>query len=314
MRSRLGPSGGWAGQSGLERWPRMGMGELYALVSAVVWAFAVILFKKSGETVPPFALNLYRALISCFLVLVTMFALREPLITGAPLLDYLILFLSGIIGIAISDTLFHRSLNIVGAGITAIVDCLYSPFVVIIAYLAIGERFGLWQVAGMVLIIAAVLFTARHEPPPGTTRRQLVVGILWGALAMLTLAIGIVIAKPVLNRSPVLWATSMRLIGCVAVMLPIGLLSRGRRDVIRVFIPSRSWRFTLSGAVVAYIALVVWIAGMKYTQAGIAAILNQTNTIYVLIFASLFLRESFTGRKALAALLAGAGILMVTMG
>jgi drug/metabolite transporter (DMT)-like permease len=292
----------------------MGMGEVYALVSAVVWAFAVILFKRSGETVPPFALNLYRAFISLVLVLVTMLALREPLISGAPLRDYLILFLSGIIGIAISDTLFHRSLNIVGAGITAIVDCLYSPFVVIIAYLAIGERFGSWQVAGMIVIIAAVVFAARHEPPPGRTRRQLAVGVMYGALAMLTLAIGIVIAKPVLDRSSVLWATSMRLTGCVAVMLPIGLLSRGRRDIIQAFIPSRSWRFTLSGAVVAYIALVVWIAGMKYTQAGIAAILNQTNTVYVLLFASLFLGEPFTRRKLASAALAVAGILMVTMG
>jgi drug/metabolite transporter (DMT)-like permease len=292
----------------------MGIGELYALVSAVVWAFAVILFKRSGETVPPFALNLYRAFISLVLVLATMLVLQEPLISGAPLRDYLILFLSGIIGIAISDTLFHRSLNVVGAGITAIVDCLYSPFVVIIAFLAIGERFGPWQVIGMVFIIAAVLFAARHDPPPGTTKRQLIVGVLWGVLAMFTLAVGIVIAKPVLNRSPVVWATSMRLFGCIAVMLPIGLLSRGRKEVIKAFTPSRSWRFTLSGAVVAYTALLVWIAGMKYTQAGIAAILNQTNTVYVLIFASIFLGEPFTRRKLGAAALAVAGILMVTMG
>ena len=292
----------------------MGIGEFYALISAVVWAFAVILIKKSGETVPPFALNLFRALISLVLVLLTMLLLREPLVSGAPLHDYLMLFLSGIIGIAISDTLFHRSINIVGAGITAIVDCLYSPFVVIIAFLALGERFGPWQVAGMFVIIAAVVVAARHEPPPGRTRRQLVIGVLWGVLAMLTLAIGIVIAKPVLNRSPVLWATSMRLIGCTAVMLPIGLVTRGRRDVIRAFTPSISWRFTLSGVVVAYTALVIWIAGMKYTQAGTAAILNQTNTIYVLLFASLFLGEPFTRRKLFSAALAVAGILMVTLG
>ena len=290
------------------------MGELYALISAVVWAFAVILFKKSGETVPPFALNLYRASVSLVLVLATMLAMREPLVSGAPLTDYLLLFLSGIIGIAISDTLFHRSLNIVGAGITAIVDCLYSPFVVIIAFLAIGERIGTWQVAGMSLIIASIFVAARHDPPPGTTRRQLVIGVLWGVLAMLTLAIGIVIAKPVLNRSSVLWATTMRLVGCVAVMLPVGLLTRGRRDVVRAFTPSASWKFTLPAAVVAYVALLLWIAGMKYTMAGIAAILNQSNTIYVLILASIFLREPFTRRKLVAAAFAIAGILMVTMG
>jgi drug/metabolite transporter (DMT)-like permease len=292
----------------------MGIGELYALISAAVWAFAVILFKKSGETVPPFALNVYRATVSLALVLATMLVVREPLVSGAPFTDYLILFLSGIIGIAISDTLFHRSLNAVGAGITAIVDCLYSPFIVIIAFFALGERIGPWQVAGMVLIIAGIFVAARHEPPPGTTRRQLVVGVLWGVLAMLTLAVGIVIAKPVLNRSPVLWATTMRLVGCIAVMLPLGLLTRGKRDIVRAFTPSRSWKFTLTAAVVAYIALVIWIAGMKYTLAGIAAILNQSNTIYVLVFASLFLREPFTMRKIMAAALALAGILMVTMG
>jgi drug/metabolite transporter (DMT)-like permease len=292
----------------------MGVGELYALLSAVVWAFAVILFKKSGESVPPFALNVYRASVSLVLVLATMLAMREPLISGAPFKDYMLLFLSGIIGIAISDTLFHRSLNIVGAGVTAIVDCLYSPFVVIIAFLAIGERIGPWQVAGMFLIIGGIFVAARHDPPPGTTRRQLVKGVLWGVLAMLTLAVGIVIAKPVLNRSSVLWASAMRLVGCVAVMLPVGLLTRGRRDVVSAFTPSASWKFTLSAAVVAYIALIMWIAGMKYTLAGIAAILNQSNTIYVLIFASIFLREPFSRRKLAAAAIAMAGILMVTMG
>jgi drug/metabolite transporter (DMT)-like permease len=292
----------------------MGMGELYALISAIVWAFAVILFKKSGETVPPFALNVYRASVSLVLVLVTMLAVKEPLISGAPLTDYLLLFLSGIIGIAISDTLFHRSLNIVGAGITAIVDCLYSPFVVIIAFLAIGERIGPWQVGGMFLIIAGIFVAARHDPPPGTTRRQLAIGVFWGVLAMLTLAIGIVIAKPVLNRSSVLWASAMRLFGCVAVMLPVGLLTRGRRAVVHAFTPSASWKFTLPAAVVAYVALLLWIAGMKYTLAGIAAILNQSNTIYVLILASIFLREPFSKRKLMAAAIAIAGILMVTMG
>jgi drug/metabolite transporter (DMT)-like permease len=292
----------------------MGIGELYALLSAVVWAIAVILFKKSGETVPPFALNVYRATVSLVLVLATMLALREPLLSGAPIGDYLILFASGIIGIAISDTLFHRSLNIVGAGITAIVDCLYSPFIVIIAFFALSERIGPWQVMGMLLIIGGIFVAARHDPPAGTTRRQLVIGVLWGVLAMLTLAVGIVIAKPVLNRSSVLWATTMRLVGCVAVMLPIGFLTRGRRDVVKAFKPSASWKYTLTAAIVAYIALLMWIAGMKYTLAGIAAILNQSNTIYVLIFASIFLREPFTRRKLYASALAIAGILMVTMG
>lgn len=291
------------------------MGEFYALVAAVIWAVAVILFKRSGETISPFSLNLFRVTVSSLLLSISLLVLGEPFVSGSPLGDYIVLFLSGVIAIAISDTLFHRSLNMVGAGITAIVDCLYSPFVVLIAFMLISEKLGPWQLMGMVLVVSGVLTAARHEPLPGATKRQLAVGIVYGVLSMATLALGIVIAKPVLNRSPVLWATTMRQIGCFLAMLPAALASPRRRRIFSVFRPSRAWRFSLTGTICgSYLSLIFWIAGMKYTKAGTAAILNQTSTIYVLLFASLFLKEPFTSRKAIACALAITGIVMVTVG
>jgi len=53
---------------------------------------------------------------------------------------------------------------------------------------------------------------------------------------------------------------------------------------------------------------------MKYSLAGPAAILNQTSSVYVLIFASIFLKEPFTARKVIASVLAVGGIVMVTLG
>jgi len=132
---------------------------------------------------------------------------------------------------------------------------------------------------------------------------------------MATLALGIVIAKPVLNRSPVLWATAMRQVGTLIAILPIALISPKRREILGVFKPVRAWKYALTGAFLgSYCSLMLWIAGMKYTKTGIAAILNQSTTIYILIFASLFLGEPFTKRKFFAALLAIAGIVMVTVG
>jgi len=291
------------------------MGEIYALAAAVFWAFAVILFKKSGEAVPPLALNLFRVTATLPLFLITLIVARQPLLPALPVTDYLILVASGIIGIAIADTLFHASLNRIGAGITAIVDCLYSPLVVLLAWLTLGERFGACQLGGMVIVITGVLVASRLRPPPETDTRTLLIGIAIGAAGMLALAVGIVIAKPVLNRTPVVWATAVRQVGCLLVLAPVVLLSRRRREILAVFVPGRTWKFTLTGSVLgSFLAVTVWIAGMKYTQAGTAAILNQTTTIYILLLASLFLKESFTARKGLAAVLAVAGILMVTLG
>lgn len=290
------------------------MGEFYALLCAVIWAAAVILLKRSGETVSPFALNLFRVGISSALLVATTLVSGQGLVRDAPLRDVLVLMASGIIAIAVADTLFHRCLNIVGAGITAIVDCLYSPLVVLFAFLLIGEHLNAWQLAGMVTVIAAVLIASGHPAPPGLPRRALLKGALMGMAAMAAVALGVVIAKPVLERQPVLWSTTVRQLGALAVMVPMALASPQRRRYLGVFRPDASWRFSLPATILgSYLALMFWLAGMKYTQAGAAAILNQTSTIYVLILASFFLHEPFTRRKLAASALAVAGILMVTL-
>jgi len=289
------------------------MGEFFALLAAIIWSNAVILLKKSGESVSPLSLNLFRVGVTVPLLVLTLMVIRQPVRYEAPLIDYLILFASGIIAIAISDTLFHKSLNMVGAGISAIVGCLYSPSVVVLAFLLIGERFTGLQLGGMGLIIAGVVVAAGHKPPEGTGTRQIVIGVVLGALSLVAVALGIVIAKPVLNRSPVVWATAMRQIGALAALLPIALISSRRRQILLAFKPSSTWKYTIPATLLgSYVALMAWIAGMKYTLAGIAAILNQTSTIFILLFATVFLKEAVTRRKVAAAALAVGGILLVT--
>jgi len=292
---------------------RRDMGQLFALMTALIWAAAVILLKRSGETVSPFALNLFRVVVSTCLLLPTV-ALAGQARWDGSWRDILILFASGIIAIATSDTLFHMSLNAVGAGISAIIDCLYAPLTVLLATVLLGERLSALQLLGMALVLSGVLAAAQHDPPHGVARRQIVLGVIWGVLAMIALALGIVIAKPVLNHSPVLWATAVRQIGCLVVMVPGALLSPRRREFLRVFKPSRSWRFTLPGALLgSYLALIFWIAGMKYTDVGIAAILNQSSTVYVLILAAVFLKERLTRRKLIASAVAITGIVLVML-
>ena len=63
----------------------------------------------------------------------------------------------------------------------------------------------------------------------------------------------------------------------------------------------------------AYLAMIVWIAGMKYTQASTASILNQTSAIFVLPVAALMLHEAITARKLVAVALAVAGVVLVTL-
>ncbi len=116
-------------------------GEILSLITAIVWAGAVMFFRKSGETTKPFALNFFKNTIASILFVLTLLILGQEIFPAMPTKDYLILIASGIIGISFADTIYFSSLNILGAGVSSIVNCLFNPFVIGLAYIFWGKDF-----------------------------------------------------------------------------------------------------------------------------------------------------------------------------
>jgi drug/metabolite transporter (DMT)-like permease len=287
-------------------------GEVFALLSAFIWAFAFVLFRKSGENIPPLALNLFKNILALILFVPTFLAVPQLFSADAGARDYGILAISGILGITVADTLFFYSLNRLGAGLSAIVDCLYSPSVVVFAYVLLRERITAWDAVGACLILSAISIASLKID--GKSRKSLVVGILMGMSAMVVMALGIVIAKPVLDRTPVLWASLVRVAAATVTLgLCFSVLPR-KHSPWKYFGPSAHWRTSVPASILGgFGSMILWVAGMKYTLASIAAIMNQMTTIFVVLLAAPLLREPLTGRKLAAVALAIAGVLMVTL-
>jgi drug/metabolite transporter (DMT)-like permease len=291
------------------------LGEIFAFVTAMVWASAVILFKKSGETVHPVALNFFKNLLAMVLLIPTIYLFDGWIFKGFTSDEILLLLASGALGIGIADTLFFMSLNLLGAGLAAIVDCLYSPSIIFLAFLWLGEALTGLQIVGVVMIISAVLTITRADKSGLISRRNLLLGILWGVLAMFTMAVGIIMIKPLLDRSALLPLTEIRLFGGGIILALVFIFHPQRRKIATPHLTRRGWTYLLTGSFLgAYCALILWLAGMKYTQASIAAALNQTSNIFIFIFAALFLKERITGRRMVGILLGVAGAFIVTFG
>ncbi len=293
-------------------------GEFCALMAALTWACALVLFKRTGETVPPLPLSLFKNIIALILLGVTLliFPHGVEILGQFPPGDFAILLLSGLLGIALADTIFFYALNLVGVGIISIVDCLYSPMIILFSFLILSEELTVFHFIGIALILAAVSLASRHAPPVNRTRGQIILGVLLGAVALALMTFGIVIAKPVLdmNDFPLIWATAIRLlVGTVALAL-LAFLLPGRKKLLSVFRPSRVWRISIPASVLGtYVALLFWMAGFKYAKASIAGILSQTSIIFAIILASVILKEEFTRRKLMAVVLAVVGVLVVTL-
>jgi len=74
----------------------MNWGETFALASALGWAWAVILLRRSGETLPPFELNLFKNVLGLVLLIPTILLVNGLALPGYSLTDLLIIFTSGI--------------------------------------------------------------------------------------------------------------------------------------------------------------------------------------------------------------------------
>lgn len=291
------------------------VGPLCALGCALSWAVAIVFWRKGSEGVHAIGLNIFKNGFAFALLLPTMIWVEGTVWHPTPTSDLVKLLLSGVIGIGISDALYLWSLNIIGASRLAIVDCLYSPAIFLMAFLFLGETLTLVQALGATLVISAVFFVTHEKTKEDLSARAVTIGCAVCAIAVFSMAAGILWVKPLFDNLPLFWIINVRLFGGFVSSLAIGLLSKQRVEIFRgLFDSPHKGKIILASFFGTYVSMVLWVAGFKYNKAAIAAVLNQTTTLFTVLFAALFLGEVLTRRKLLATLIAITGVFLVTFG
>jgi len=116
-----------------------------------------------------------------------------------------------------------------------------------------------------------------------------------------------VLAKRVLEAQPLLWVTGVRMLGALAGMLVIAV-ARGELARLRPP-PGLRWMPLVRAAFVGqFLAMLLWLAGYKYTLASIAAVLNETASVFILVLAAWWLREPLTRRGLAGVMLTLTGV------
>jgi drug/metabolite transporter (DMT)-like permease len=286
----------------------MGLGEALAILSALAWSAGVIIYKRLGETIAPVRLNLMKNLLVLGFLLPSLayFGGPPPQLTTAELA---ITLLSGMLGIAVADSMYLTALNRLGASRMGILGNFYSPFVILLSFLFLGERLGPLQLLGFVLVTSGVLVVSARSSAEPAERRELRRGFVLGISAIAVMAVAIVLVKRVLETQPLIWMVALRMTGGVAGLLLIFALKRELPWPSRAERARIRWPVVLIGALVGqYLSMLLWLGGYKYTSASVAAILNETTSIFIVILAALFLHEALTRRKLLGVALTISGV------
>jgi drug/metabolite transporter (DMT)-like permease len=287
------------------------IGILCSTGAAFFWAAAVIMFKKGGETFSPMALNLFKGVVTLLLLVPTLWFAGEALFPVRPAHDWVLFCISGFLGITLADTFFFMALKRLGASRWAVVDCLYLPFIIFISTLFLNESIGLKGILGALLVIGAIGADACCGSSVIMSRKDFWIGLVFGVLAVILIAGSVVMVKPLLEETSVLWASFVRLLAGVAGLIVIALIHPDRRLILGALLPSSAWKIVLPASIVGnYMAMLAWLAGFKYTLVSVAAILNQLSTIFTFILAAVFLKEPVTLPRLIAIVMAVSGALL----
>lgn len=284
------------------------IGMAAALLSAAAWAVGAVLYKKFGERISSVGMNLAKGVIN-----VLLFALALLVIGYAPMnMDsFVILGISGIIGIAVGDTLFFEGLQKLGPQVLVLLSMLGQVLTALFAVMFLGELLSPAMWAGMGLVIGGISFVVSTRSG-GASRKSTAAGILCGLGAVLAMSLSVVLAKREMTEISAVQATFVRMLWGTLGLLLWGAVRGGIGTWIEPFRELRlAGRFFFLVCLVSFGGFWLFHVAIKYTDVAVANTLSSTEPLFVIPLAAIFLKERVTRNMVIGTVVAVAGILLL---
>ena len=289
------------------------IGIIAALVSSASWALGSILFNRIGKKVSPFGMTLTKGIIGIGLLAV-LYVLKgfEPI----PLNAAGMLFISGIIGITVGDTLFFASLQYLGPKVQIIFFMMGQVITAFLGILILREVPFLSQWIGIFITLVGVVIVLWNKLfNESSDRKTNTRGIIFGLLAMCCFSTSMIIAKHAMITVSALSAVIIRMIAGTAGIFIYGLFTKQLITWMNPFQDRKMIAFFfLSACVVTYGGFFLGLVALRNLDVVIASTLGATEPLFILPLAFFILKERITLLEVLGAIFTTCGITIIVLG
>jgi drug/metabolite transporter (DMT)-like permease len=271
-------------------------GEIMALLAAFIFSWTSVFFTSAGQRLGVTTVNLLRLPGATLCLALTHWAVQGRLWPeGVSWADTGWIALSGIIGLAIGDSALFKGFTMVGPRRSMTVMALAPVFTVIIAWVLLGERLGLWAMLGILVVIAGVIIATLGKGN-GTGKFGIIEtpifrrGMLLALVASAGQGLGSAFAK--LGMTGHDGADGLDPLGATLIRLAfatlafwIAVVPRLKLAQLRQNLQDRKGVQALGVAILMGPFISVWMSlvALKFTEAGIAQVLLGTVPIFVVL-------------------------------
>lgn len=290
------------------------MSQLYgifaALGSAVSWAIGAFLFKRLGEKTPSMAVAAVKTLVSATILIMLILILNISFFINK---SYLIdLILSGILGIAVGDSLFFASLKRLSPVVLSIIlFAVPSIFYGLLGFFLLKEIPSIRIWLSIFLILSGfVCLLFQLDPETDKKQKTTLIGILFAVVSIFCTSISIVFIKPVLQDINSLVATMYRILFGGIFLFLFGILSGKNSSWVQPFL-NKNYSLKFIGTVCVVTIGGFWLSlvAMKHCNVVVASTLMGLEPVLVLVCMMLFGNYKARFREYMGIFLALSGII-----
>lgn len=297
-----------------------GLGELAAFCTAVTWGISNQLHSAVARMAGSTTIALLR--LPFMMVMIGLMCLFFNADTSISLEGFLLLALSGIMGLAVGDLMLYRAILIIGPTMAVLMLSLSAGVTAIMGWVFMGETLPMQAVLGIAIALSGVgIVITEHggsvllpgqEIPRGKT---LVMGVTLAGLAAVSLACGYVAQRMAMQTGvQPLWATFVRTSSGGVVLWTLGFALGWAVPAVRNLVRIRPIRWLLLIASINA-ATGMWLASVAFAvaPAGVVATLIGLQPIIVALVGAVWYRRKPSLRVLFGAVVAFTGTALVCL-
>ena len=258
-----------------------------ALIAALSWSISSLISADLTRTLGGIGFNRIRLI---FVSVMLIFYASISNTWSSININFLItIIISGIIGVFLGDTLLFLALQKIGPRRNNILFSLAAPFTIFLNIFVLNEKMFLIQLLGCFLIFAGVIVAIVYGDSNDNKHRWEIIegsikfGIIFGVLAALCQAIGLILMKPILSAGADPIASAAIRTSISAFLLSFTYFSNNEIIIDKSkFTINIILKTILSGFLGMALGMSLLLIALQKADAGIVATLSSTSPIMIL--------------------------------
>ena len=289
-----------------------------AILAALCWSISSLISVDISRTIGGLVFNRLRLFFVSIMLILYTTAIDTWKTIELDLLN--IIILSGVIGVFFGDTLLFIALQKIGPRRNNILFALAAPFTILLNIFFLKQNMTLIELIGCFTVFIGVVIAIAYGTNKENSHRwesiegSLYLGIIFGILAALCQAIGLIIMKPILDLGVDPIASAAVRTSVSAILLSFTFMSNNKYLVsLNPITMKLVFKSIISGFLGMALGMSLLLVALQHADAGIVATLSSTSPVLVLFLIWLLTKKLPTLGAWMGTVLAivGTGLIII---